>query len=200
MTPVSREIVLASASPRRAALLRAVGLDFTVAPSAINEVALEGEAPRPMAERLARAKVSAARPLSSPSLAIAADTVVVVNGTLFGKPRDDADARRMLRRLAGRTHEVITAVALRATPEEEIVCESVTSRVTFAPMSEEEIAWYVDTGEGADKAGSYALQGIGALFVTAIEGSYTNVIGLPLDRLYPHLRRLGCLPGQSTQP
>lgn len=199
MTPVSREIVLASASPRRAALLRAVGLDFTVAPSAINEVALEGEAPRPMAERLARAKVSAARPLSSPSLAIAADTVVVVNGTLFGKPCDDADARRMLRRLAGRTHEVITAVALRATPEEEIVCESVTSRVTFAPMSEEEIAWYVDTGEGADKAGSYALQGIGALFVTSVEGSYTNVIGLPLDRIYPHLRRWNCLPGPSTQ-
>ena len=147
MTPVSREIVLASASPRRAALLRAVGLDFTVAPSAIDEVALDGEAPRPMAERLARAKVSAARPLSSPSLAIAADTVVVVNGTLFGKPRDEADARRMLRQLAGRTHEVITAVALHASPEEEIVCESVTSRVTFAPMSEEEIAWYVNTGE-----------------------------------------------------
>ncbi len=197
--PVSRVIVLASASPRRAALLRAAGLDFTVAPPAINEVALAGEAPRPMAERLARAKVSAARPLSSPSLAIAADTVVVVDGTLFGKPRDAADARRMLRRLAGRTHEVITAIALRASPEEEMVCESVTSRVTFASMSEEEIAWYVETGEGADKAGSYALQGIGALFVTSVEGSYTNVIGLPLDRIYPHLRRWNCLSGPSTQ-
>ena len=92
MTLVSREIVLASASPRRAALLRAVGLDFTVAPSAIDEVALEGEAPRPMAERLARAKVSAARPLSSPSLAIAADTGGGVDGTRFGQPRDTAEA------------------------------------------------------------------------------------------------------------
>lgn len=196
---MSRAIVLASASPRRAALLRAIGLDFIVAPPTVDESAGPGEGPRPLAERLARAKVTAGRPLPSPSLVIAADTVVVVDGTLFGKPRDDGDARRMLRVLSGRTHQVITAIALRARPEEEIACESVTSQVTFAPLSEEEIAWYVATGEGADKAGAYGLQGIGALFVTAVEGSYTNVIGLPLDRLYPHLRRWSCLPRPSAQ-
>jgi len=194
MTPVSREIILASASPRRADLLRAIGLVFTVAPSAVDESPLPGESPRPMAERLARAKVTANRMLPSSSLVIAADTVVVIDGTLFGKPVDDADARGMLRALSGRTHEVITAIALRARPEEDVVCESVTSRVTFAPLSEREIGWYIATGEGADKAGAYALQGIGALFVTSIEGSYTNVIGLPLDRIYPHLLRYNCLP------
>jgi septum formation protein len=199
VTFVSRTIVLASASPRRASLLQAIGLEFTVSPSDVDETALDGEAPGPMAERLARAKVTAVPPLPSPSLVIAADTVVVVDGTLFGKPRDDADARRMLRMLSGRTHEVITAIALRARPEEEIACESVTSRVTFAPLSEDEIAWYIATGEGADKAGAYALQGIGALFVTSVEGSYTNVIGLPLDRIYPYLRRWRCLPQPSAE-
>ena len=199
MRPVPRTIVLASASPRRADLLRAIGLDFIVAPSDVDETARAGEQPRPMAERLARAKVAAVRALPSPALAIAADTVVVVNGTLFGKPRDDADARRMLRQLSGRTHEVITAIALRARPEEEIVCESVMSRVTFAPLSETEIEWYIATGEGADKAGAYALQGIGALFVTSVEGSYTNVIGLPLDRIYPYLLRWNCLPEPTAQ-
>jgi septum formation protein len=198
VTFVSRTIILASASPRRADLLQAIGLEFTVAPSDVDETALDGEAPRPMAERLARAKVSAVPALPFPSLAIAADTVVVVDGTLFGKPRDDADARRMLRMLSGRTHQVITAIALRTRPEEEIACESVTSRVTFAPLSEDEIAWYIATGEGADKAGAYALQGIGALFVTSVEGSYTNVIGLPLDRIYPYLRRWRCLPQPSA--
>lgn len=194
MKSAPRDIILASASPRRADLLRAIGLEFTVAPSDVDETARPGEQPRPMAERLARAKATAVRALPSPALAIAADTVVVVDGTLFGKPADHADARRMLRALSARTHQVITAIALRARPEEVIVCESVTSRVTFAPLSEKEIDWYVATGEGADKAGAYALQGIGALFVTSVEGSYTNVIGLPLDRIYPYLLRWQCLP------
>ncbi|HET6277333.1 MAG TPA: Maf family protein [Candidatus Polarisedimenticolia bacterium] len=199
MSAVSREVILASASPRRADLLRAIGLEFTVAPSDVDETARRGEAPRPLAERLARAKVAAVPSLPSPSLAIAADTVVVVDGTLFGKPLDDEDARRMLRMLSGHTHQVITAIALRAQPEEEIACESVTSRVTFTVMSDKEIDWYIATGEGADKAGAYALQGIGALFVTSVDGSYTNVIGLPLDRIYPYLLRWHCLPQPSTR-
>jgi septum formation protein len=196
----ARTIVLASASPRRAALLRAIGLEFTVAPSDVDESARPGESPTAMAERLAGAKAMAPRPLPSPSLVIAADTVVVADGALLGKPRDEDDARRMLRALSGRTHMVITAIAVRARPEEETACESVTSRVTFAPLSGEEIAWYVASGEGADKAGAYALQGIGALFVTSVEGSYTNVIGLPLDRIYPHLRRWRCLPDPPRRP
>jgi septum formation protein len=196
----AREIVLASASPRRSSLLRAIGLTFAVTPALIDETAREDEAPGSMAERLARAKLNATPRLPSPSLAIAADTVVVADGKQFGKPHHEDDARRMLRQLAGRTHEVITAIAVRALPEDSLECESVVSRVTFAPMSEEEIAWYVRTGEGADKAGAYALQGIGALFVISIEGSYTNVIGLPLERLYPHLRRWGCLPRPAQRP
>ena len=103
-------------------------------------------------------------------------------------------------RCPGRTHEVTTAVALRELPEETITCERTVSSVTFAPMSAEEIDWYVATGEGMDKAGAYALQGIGALFIVSIAGSYTNVIGLPLESLYPHLRRHGLLPLPSRHP
>ena len=190
----SREIVLASASPRRADLLRGLGFRIVVIPAHVDETRLPGEAPETMAERLARAKVSTVRNLSSPAMAIAADTIVVIEGEVLGKPQDRHEACRMLRRLAGSTHEVITAMAIRLTPEENLHCERTSSRVTFAPLRDEEIAWYAKTGEGLDKAGAYALQGIGALFVTSIQGSYTNVIGLPLERLYPHLRRWNCLP------
>ncbi len=189
-----RSLVLISASPRRADLLRGVGLVFTVRPVDLDESPGPGEAPGDLAERLARAKARAASKLPSPSLGIAADTVVALGGEVFGKPRDPVDARRMLRRLAGRTHEVTTAFALRALPEETIESERCVSRVCFAPMSEQEIDWYVDAGEGVDKAGAYALQGMGALFITAVQGSYSNVIGLPLEKLYPHLRRFGFLP------
>jgi septum formation protein len=126
---------------------------------------------------------------------VAADTIVVIAGDILGKPADEAEARRFLGRLAGATHEVITAFAVRACPEESVACECAVSRVTFAPMSADEIAWYAGTDEGRDKAGAYALQGIGALFVRSIEGFYTNFIGLPLDRLYPHLVRWGLLAG-----
>ena len=190
----SRSIVLVSASPRRSDLLRHAGLEFAVRPVDIDETPRPGEPPGPLAERLARAKALALAVASAPALAIAADTVVAVQGVVLGKPRDPEDARRMLDLLAGRTHEVTTAVALRALPEETITCERTISRVTFVPMSADEIDWYVATGEGMDKAGAYALQGIGALFIESIAGSYTNVIGLPLERLYPHLRRLGLLP------
>ncbi len=190
-----RVIVLASASPRRAELLRLLGLEFTVVPTAIDETPRPGETPGDLAERLAREKVQAVSgPLPSPALVVAADTIVVLDGEIFGKPRDRDEAARMVGRLAGRTHEVITAVAVRALPEETVACERALSSVTFALLSAEEIAWYAASGEGWDKAGAYALQGLGAVFVTGIEGSYTNVIGLPLERLYPHLRRYGLLP------
>ncbi|HYS78607.1 MAG TPA: Maf family protein [Candidatus Dormibacteraeota bacterium] len=190
----ARALVLVSASPRRAHLLRLAGLEFTVRPSEVEETPLPGESPGVMAERLAVLKARALPPSGSPALAIAADTVVAIGDAALGKPSDPRDARRMLGLLAGRTHDVITALALRALPEDTLTCERALSRVTFAPMSADEIDWYVRTGEGMDKAGAYALQGIGALFVRSIEGSYTNVIGLPLERLYPHLRRLGLLP------
>jgi len=189
--PPGRPLVLASASPRRAELLRLLGLDFSVRPASVDETPRAGEAPGDLAERLARAKAVAVQEPPRPGAVIAADTVVAIDSAILGKPEGVEDARRMLRLLAGRVHEVTTAFALRTAPEESLLSERAVSRVRFAPMSEEEIAWYAATGEGDDKAGAYALQGIGALFVEAIEGSYTNVIGLPLERLYPHLRRLG---------
>ncbi|HYS03719.1 MAG TPA: Maf family protein [Candidatus Dormibacteraeota bacterium] len=193
----SRSIVLVSASPRRADLLRRAGLEFTIRPSEVDETPFPGEAPGVLAERLARAKVLALPALSFPALAIGADTVVAVADAVLGKPKDRAEARQMLRQLSGRVHEVTTAMALRTLPEETIQCERAVSRVTFAPLSDREIDWYAGTGEGMDKAGAYALQGIGALFIESIAGSYTNVIGLPLDRLYPHLRLHGVLPALS---
>ncbi len=193
----SRSIVLVSASPRRADLLRRAGLEFTIRPSEVDETPFPGEAPGVLAERLARAKVLALPALSFPALAIGADTVVAVADAVLGKPKDRTEARQMLRQLSGRVHEVTTAMALRTLPEETIQCERAVSRVTFAPLSDREIDWYAGTGEGMDKAGAYALQGIGALFIESIAGSYTNVIGLPLDRLYPHLRLHGVLPALS---
>jgi septum formation protein len=195
----SRSLVLVSASPRRSDLLRLAGLEFAVWPAEVDETPLEGEEPGDMAERLARAKARALPPARTPSLALAADTVVAIEGAILGKPRDREDARRMLGLLSGRTHEVITAVVLRAMPEETVVSERCLSRVTFVPMSGQDIAWYAETGEGMDKAGAYALQGIGAFFVASIEGSYTNVIGLPLERLHPHLRRYGLLASSPTR-
>ena len=189
----SRSLVLVSASPRRSDLLRQAGLEFAVWPAEVDETPLPGETPGDLAERLACAKARALPPARRPILAIAADTVVAIGETILGKPRDPGDARRMLGLLSGRTHEVITAVALRALPEGTVVSERCLSRVTFAPMSARDVAWYAGTGEGMDKAGAYALQGIGAFFVASIEGSYTNVIGLPLERLHSHLRRYGFL-------
>ena len=190
---MSRAFLLASASPRRSELLAMIGVRFRAAPVAIDETPRPGEEPGPLAARLAREKALAVAAPAEPALVLGADTLVVVDRTILGKPQDEEEARRFVGLLAGRTHEVVTAFALRACPEESIVVETVVSRVTFAPMSEQEIAWYAATGEGRDKAGAYALQGIGALFVRAVEGSYTNVIGLPLDRLYPHLVRWGLI-------
>ncbi|HYV84569.1 MAG TPA: Maf family protein [Patescibacteria group bacterium] len=190
---MARDLLLASASPRRSELLALVGVRFRATPVDLDETPRPGETPRALAERLALAKARAVEAPAAPALVLGADTLVVVDGAVLGKPRDDAEARRFLRLLAGRTHEVITSFAVRLCPEESHEVETAVSRVTFAPMSEEEIAWYAATGEGRDKAGAYALQGIGALFVRAVEGSYTNVIGLPLDRLYPHLVRWGLL-------
>ena len=189
----SRSLILVSASPRRSDLLRQAGLAFTVRPADVDETPLPGEAPGDLAMRLACAKARALPVPGTPALAMAADTVVAIDGTTLGKPRDPEDARRMLGLLSGRTHQVITAIALRALPEETLVSERALSLVTFVPMSGKEIDWYAATGEGMDKAGAYALQGIGAYFIASIEGSYTNVIGLPLERLHPHLRRFGLI-------
>jgi len=175
-------LVLASASPRRRELLDTLGLGFDVCPSAADEAPLEGEAPAPMARRLARDKaveVAGRGEIEVSAFVLGADTVVVVDGEVLGKPRDDAEAREMLRRLGGRWHEVVTGVALARQGRGALEDLSVTTRVHFRPLDEGRIDRYVATGEGRDKAGAYAVQGIGGGLVDRIEGSYSNVVGLP---------------------
>ena len=182
MTP---RLVLASASPRRRELLAALGLSFDVRPTDLDERPLPGEEPAAHVRRLAREKAAAAA--RDGELVLAADTVVAVDGEILGKPRDAGEARRMLERLSGRTHEVHSGVALRlgaSAPREAV--EVVRTRVRFAPLSAAELDWYLASGEPFDKAGAYAIQGLGALLVEEIEGNYTNVVGLPL----PAVRRL----------
>lgn len=183
-------LVLASASPRRRELLAGLGLDFRLRPVDVDETTLPGEEARPYVLRLAEAKAAAAAAADG-ELALAADTVVVVDGELLGKPRDPDDARRMLRRLSGREHEVLTGVALRGPSGEPFLSQAETTRVRFAELSPEEVDWYVASGEPFDKAGAYAVQGLGALFVDAIAGNYSNVVGLPLALVYRLLRRAG---------
>jgi nucleoside triphosphate pyrophosphatase len=192
-TEAPRRLVLASASPRRAELLSLLGLRFEVVPADVDESPRPGEDPADLAERLARDKALAVTPSGGPCLVVAADTIVVLDGALLGKPRDREEAALFVARLAGRTHEVMTGLAVRPLPGATLVSEVVRSRVTFAPMRPQEIDWYARSGEGLDKAGAYALQGIGAVFVRSVEGSYTNVIGLPMERLYPSLVRFGIL-------
>jgi septum formation protein len=162
---------------------------FTVRAVDIDETPYPGEDPRETVIRLAREKaVERAHP---GELVLAADTVVVLDGDLLGKPRDPEDARRMLGRIAGREHVVYTAVTLEEPGSGRRASGLETSRVRMAPLTPEQIAWYVETGEPMDKAGSYAVQGIGALFVEEVHGNYTNVVGLPLPLTYRLFRELG---------
>lgn len=184
----SLDLILASASPRRRELLDGLGLAFSVRPVDLDERAIEGEAARDYVLRLARAK--AAAKAEANELVLAADTVVVLDQELLGKPADEADAARMLSRLAGREHVVLTGVCLLCGSTQHEVSTVEQSRVRMAAISPEEIGWYVRTGEPLDKAGSYAVQGLGALFVEAVFGNYTNVVGLPLPtvgRLFAEL-------------
>ena len=177
-------LVLASRSPRRADLLTRAGYDFEVAPADIDERLLADETPAAHVRRLARQKVAHVARDHPESIVLGADTVVVTDGVVLGKPADDGDAARMLGRLAGRTHEVLTGVALHTGNDQQ--CDVEATRVTFRELTGEEIAWYVGSGEPAGKAGAYAIQGRASRFVTRIEGSYTNVVGLPVslvDRL-----------------
>ena len=172
-------IILASASPRRAELLQQIGLNFSVRPADIDETPEPGETPERYVERLAREKAQAVAESSSESLVLGADTSVVLNGEILGKPSGSADARETLTRLSNATHQVMTAVAL-ATEER---CESVlvVTEVCFRPLSQAEIDAYVVSGEPMDKAGSYGIQGLGGIFVNELRGSYSAVVGLPLQ-------------------
>lgn len=177
-----RDLVLASASPRRLELLRSVGFSPEVLPVDVDESLRPGEGPLPLARRLARAKAQAAVRAAPGRAVLGADTVVVAGDETLGKPTDRDDARRMLRALSGRWHEVVTAIAL-VTPRGDLVEDHSVTRVRFAELTDDEIERYVDGPEPYDKAGAYAIQGAAAWFIAEIAGSATNVIGLPLERV-----------------
>lgn len=183
--PLDR-IILASASPRRAELLRAAGIDFDVRPADIDETMRPGEEPADYVSRLAEAKARAVHERDGNQTVLAADTAVVVDGQILGKPMDEADAKRMLRMIGGRTHEVLTAVSI-FHPGEIVDTRTDVTTVEFADLSDADIEWYVASGEPMDKAGAYAVQGLASRFVTRVEGSYSNVVGLPIALVYQML-------------
>jgi len=186
-------LLLASASPRRAGLLTAAGFSFDVVPADVDEQLLPGEDPEAHVLRLARAKVWAVTSTEPDSVILGADTVVIVDGEILGKPADDQQAASMLRRLSGRSHQVLTGVVVRRGTREESGVER--TSVRFLPLSDQEIAWYISTGEARDKAGAYGAQGLASRFVERIDGSYTNVVGLPVPLVCRLLDSLGELPG-----
>jgi septum formation protein len=191
-------LVLASASPRRQELLRNADIAFTVQAAGVSEVPFAGESPRDCAERLAGEKARAVSRERPHDLVLGADTIVVVDGLMLGKPRDPADAARMLGLLSGRAHEVITGVCLMgpgqsaATPAFEDT-RSETTRVMMHRLTERDIASYVSSGEPMDKAGAYAIQGRASRWISRIEGDYFNVVGLPVTLVFRMLREHGSI-------
>jgi septum formation protein len=192
-------LVLASASPRRQELLRNAGIAFTVHPANIPEVPLSGESPRACAERLAREKARAVFRQQPGKLVLGADTIVVIDAEILGKPRDQADAARMLRLLSGRTHEVITGVCLVGalrTEDQKLETgfedtRSETTLVTMTALSDEDLHSYIANGEPMDKAGAYAIQGMASRWIPRIDGNYFNVVGLPVALVQRMLQEHG---------
>jgi septum formation protein len=186
------KLILASASERRAEILRDAGFSFSVMSSAIDETPYPGESAQDLVQRLsfAKAELVAARAVA-PAIIIGADTEVTLDGHIFGKPRSTEDARRMLEKLSGRTHSVVTGVALIRLPDAERLTFADTTLVHFTKLTEEDITRYLATDEPHDKAGGYAIQGRAGRFIPRIEGCYFNVVGLPLARLQRALTELG---------
>jgi len=186
------KLILASASERRAGILRDAGIPFTVMSSAVDETPGSGESPHDLVQRLAAAKAElvAARAVG-PAIVIGADTIVTLEGHIFGKPRSADDARHMLEKLSGHAHAVVTGVALIRLPDAERLTFVESTLVHFAALSAEEISCYLATDEPHDKAGAYAIQGRAGRYIPRIEGCYFNVVGLPLARLQQALASLG---------
>jgi septum formation protein len=190
-------LILASASPRRSALLREAGYVFDIDPAHVDESALGGESARAYVLRVAADKARAVYARHPHDIVLAADTTVVVDGEMLGKPADDDDARAMLRRLSGRTHQVLTGVVLAAPGRES--SDVVTTEVRFRVMTDAEVEWYVASGEPHDKAGAYGVQGLAARFVEAVEGSYSNVVGLPVGAVRALLEAEGVAPHDAVR-
>ena len=192
-------LVLASGSPRRAELLRAAGIPFQIFTVDVDERFQPGEAPEHAVARLAEAKARAAEASNPDAIVLGADTTVVVGGEALAKPADAADASRMLQLLSGRSHDVLTGVCVSGLGRRLVHVE--TTRVRMVRLGNAEIDWYVSTGEPFDKAGAYAVQGLASRFVEAIDGSYSNVVGLPVSRVCGLLRELGCdILGSKKSP
>jgi septum formation protein len=184
------KLVLASKSLRRAEILRAVNWPFESAPAEIDETQKSLEDAPTYVLRLAREKAAAVATSRSEGLVLGADTVVVIDGTVLGKPRDDDDAVRMLRMLSGRWHEVLTGVALIRAGTDRSVTGQQTTRVKFSELTDEEIDWYVASGEPLDKAGAYAVQGMAGLLIEEVQGEYFNIVGLPIRLVYELARKI----------
>jgi septum formation protein len=191
---MSVRFILASSSPRRRELLGSIGAEFDVIPSHIPEERRESETPEEYVARLSREKAHAISEKHPARWIIAADTTVALDDLVLEKPADAEDARRMLRTIAGKTHVVYTGVTLTRGKPHYIDTHVATSEVRMLPLTPRDIDWYVATREPLDKAGAYAAQGVGGLFIDSIHGSFTNVVGLPLALLFQMLRKAGIDP------
>jgi nucleoside triphosphate pyrophosphatase len=191
MTMLKQKLVLASKSPRRAEILKAVDWPFEAIAANVDETRAASEDAVSYVQRLAITKAETVTKKIAEGLVLGADTVVLIDGEILGQPRDDEDARRMLKLLSGRWHEVVTGVSVMSAKQaaRALVDHEIT-RVLFCHMSDDEIDWYVATGEPRDKAGAYAIQGRGGLFIEEIQGDYFNVVGLPIRLVYDLSRRL----------
>jgi len=190
---MENRLILASESPRRYELLKQVGLDFDVIPSGIEEDYIKGESPRKHVLRLAEAKALDVGNQHPDRWIIAADTIVYVDHSILGKPKNREEAKKMLRRLSGKEHRVLTGFSVRHLERGKGDREAVQTAVKVKKLTQEEMEWYVKTEEPFDKAGGYAIQGMGSFMIESIKGSYTNVVGLPIYELIQMLSRLGAL-------
>jgi septum formation protein len=194
-------LILASSSPRRAAYLRELGFSFRRVVPAVDENVRRGEPPRRYVRRLAEAKAGAVSERYPRHWVVGADTTVVVDGRILGKPADERDARRMLKLLSGRSHQVVSAIALARFQDRILRSRLSTTRVFVRKLAPDEIRGYVETGEPMDKAGAYGIQGVGAFLVSRIEGSFSNVVGFPLEKFFELWNAAGLpLPWNDSRP
>ncbi|MBN1548960.1 MAG: septum formation inhibitor Maf [Syntrophaceae bacterium] len=189
----SAPFILASASPRRVELLSNLGLNFTVMPSGADETYRLGETPAVHVRRVSKAKAQVVAEQHPEAWVLGADTIVVIDGEVLGKPRDKADARRMLRLLSGRKHDVYTGFTIIRKSASVLLRKTVRSAVAFRLIDEDELAWYINSDEPYDKAGGYAVQEKGGVFIRRIQGSYSNVIGLPVSEVFEVLKKIGAI-------